>query len=128
MTISRSNKAFTLLEVLIALAILSTAIVFIFRSFTSSLSSAKFSQNITLASFFAEGKIWELEQEQKTKLEPIADRDGSEKMQGKDFKWSAKAKKVGSSGLVYLDFIISWQENFREKEYFIEFDTYLLSK
>ena len=122
------SKAFTLLEVLIALAILSTAIVFIFRSFTSSLSSAKFSQNITLACFFAENKIWELEQEQKVQAEPIESRKGSQKLQGKDFKWTYQAKRSGSSNLVYLEFIVYWQENLREKEYSLEFDTYLLSK
>ena len=135
--ISRSNKAFTpapkslvrgftLLEVLIALAILSTAIVFIFRSFTSSLYSTKFSQNITGACFFAENKIWELEQEQKAKTWPIESEQGNQKFQGKDFKWSYQAKRLGSSNLIYLEFIVSWQENLREKEYSLEFDTYLV--
>lgn len=126
--IFKSNKAFTLLEVLIALAILSTAIVFIFRSFTSSLSSAKFSQNITGACFFAENKIWELEQEQKAQTDPIDSRQGSEKIQGKDFKWTSLAKKIGNSNFVYLEFILYWQENLREKEYSLEFDSYLLPK
>jgi type II secretion system protein I len=127
--ISGSNKAFTLLEVLIALAILSTAIVFIFRSFTSSISCVKFSQNITLACFFAENKIWELEQEQKAKADPIsAGRQGNQIIQGKDFKWAYQAKRLGSSNLVYLEFIVYWQENLREKEYSLEFDTYLLPR
>ena len=126
--ISRSNKAFTLLEVLIALAILSTAIVFIFRSFTSSLSSAKFSQDITLACFFTENKIWELEQEQKAQRELIESQQGSEKIKGKDFRWTSQTKKIGDSNLVYLEFIIYWQENLKEKEYSLEFDTYLMSK
>jgi len=126
--ISRFNKAFTLLEVLIALAILSTAIVFIFRSFTSSFSSTKFSQNITLACFFAENKIWELEQEQKAKIGPIESQQGNQKLQGKDFKWSYQAKRLGNSNLVYLEFIVYWQENLREKEYSLEFDTYLVAQ
>jgi|GEM_PF-935959 len=117
---------FTLLEVLIALAILSTAIVFIFRSFTTSLYSVKLSQNITGACFFAENKIWELEQEQKAQAEPIENRQGNQKLQGKDFKWAYQAKRLGDSNLVYLEFIIHWQESLREKEYSLEFDTYLL--
>ncbi|MCX5699847.1 MAG: type II secretion system minor pseudopilin GspI [Candidatus Omnitrophica bacterium] len=125
--ISRSNKAFTLLEVLIALVILSTAIVFIFRSVTSSLYSAKFSQNITGACFFAENKIWEMEEEQRAKAEPIENRQGSQKIQGKDFRWTCQTKRLGSSNLVYLEFIVYWQESLREKEYVLEFDTYLLS-
>lgn len=117
---------FTLLEVLIALAILSTAIVFIFRSFTASLSSVKFSQNITLACYFTENKIWELEEEQKAKAGPLESQQGSQKLQGKDFKWAYQAKRLGSSNLVQLEFIISWQESLREKEYALEFDTYLI--
>ena len=124
--VSRFSKAFTLFEVLIALAILSTAIVFIFRSFTSSLFSVKFSQNITLACFFAENKIWELEQEQKAKTGPIENRQGKEKVQGKDFKWAYQVKRLESSNLMDLEFIIYWQENLREKEYVLEFDTYLV--
>ena len=125
---SKSSKAFTLLEVLIALAILSTAIVFIFRSFTFSLSTTKFSQNITLACFLAEDKIWELEQGQMAQVEPIESQQGSEKIQGKDFRWAYQTKKLGNSDLVYLEFIVYWQENLREKEYSLEFDTYLTSQ
>ncbi len=124
--VSRFNKAFTLLEVLIALAILSTAIVFIFRSFTASLSSVKFSQNITLACFFAENKIWELEQEQKAKADLIESRQGNQKLQGKDFRWAYQVERLGSSDLAYLEFIVYWQENLREKECSLEFDTYLV--
>lgn len=116
-----------MLEVLIALVILCTAIVFIFRSLTSSLSSVKFSQNMTLACFFAENKIWELEQEQKGKAGPIESQQGNEKIQGKYFKWMYQAKRLGSSNLVYLEFIVCWRENLREKEYSLEFDTYLVS-
>jgi type II secretion system protein I len=121
-----SLTGFTLFEVLIALAILSTAIVFIFRSFTSSLASAKFSQNITLACFLAENKIWELEEEQITKAEPIDVRQGSEKIQGKEFQWEYRVNKLGSSNLIYLEFVVYWQEQFRENKYSLEFSTYLL--
>ncbi len=124
--VSRFNKAFTLLEVLIALAILSTAIVFIFRSFTASLSSVKFSQNITCACFFAENKIWELEQEQKARADLIESRQGNQKLQGKDFRWAYQVERLGSSNLAYLEFIVYWQENLREKECSLEFDTYLV--
>lgn len=124
----KSSKAFSLLEVLLSIVILSTAIVFIFRSFTSSLFSTKFSQNITLACFLAENKIWELEQEQKIKVEPIETRQDSEILQGKEFKWKCQVERLGNSSLIYLEFIISWQEGLRKKEYSLEFNTYILSR
>ncbi|MFH1191309.1 MAG: prepilin-type N-terminal cleavage/methylation domain-containing protein, partial [Candidatus Omnitrophota bacterium] len=53
-----SKRGFSLAEVLITMAILVTGIVFVFRAFVTSMSSAKFSQNITMACLLAENKIW----------------------------------------------------------------------
>ncbi|MFA4843036.1 MAG: prepilin-type N-terminal cleavage/methylation domain-containing protein, partial [Candidatus Omnitrophota bacterium] len=55
------NKGLTLLEVLITVAILAGAIVFVFRGFLTALSATKFSQNVTLACLLAEDKIWKAE-------------------------------------------------------------------
>lgn len=122
----KSNKAFTLLEVLITVAILSTAIVFVFRSFTASLSSVKFSQNITLACYLAKSKLWEIEQYYKNNLELPA--SGEETVQNKKFNWSYEITVSETSNLEQLKLTISWQENIREAPYTIEFLTYLLPK
>jgi len=126
--ISKSNKAFSLLEVLITVAILSTAVIFVFRSFTASLSSAKFSQNITLACYLAEAKLWEIEQNQRQSPSPLDPDNGTEKMQGRDFNWSYETIKLEGLNLIKLRFNISWQEKIREKEYSMEFLTYLIPK
>lgn len=112
----KSDKAFTLVEALIAVAILSTAIIFVFKSFTTLLSSVRFSQNLNMACFLAEEKMWEAE----SGLEPG---QGVEKIQGKDFKWRYVLGKMDDSDLIEMDCSIFWQENGREKEYSLEFLT-----
>ncbi len=126
---SKSNKAFSLLEVLITVAILSTAIVFVFQSFTASLSSSKFSQNITLACYLVESKLWEIEQKQKQDTKPLEPAQGAEKIQGRDFNWSYEIKELDSAlpELEQLTLTLSWEEK-RENPYTLEFSTYLLKK
>lgn len=121
--ISKSNKAFSLLEVLITVAILSTAIIFIFRAFTASLSSCKFSQNITFACFLAEDKLWEIEKRYKDKKSETL-HPASEIMQNTEFNWDYEKQDIDSE-LKQLKFAISWQEKVRENEYSIEILTYL---
>jgi hypothetical protein len=112
--------------VLIAIAILSTAIIFIFRSFTVSLSSAKFSHSITLASLLAEEKIWEIETSFKegTPL-PLAK---PEIRQNRSFEWKSEIMATDIAKLKLLKLSIFWKENVREKPYALEFFTYLAQK
>lgn len=126
----KSNKAFTLLEVLITVAILSTAIVFVFRSFTTSLSSTKFSQNITLACYLAEGKLWEIEEKQKQKTEPLIESNqDSVEMQGRTFNWQYETTlKEPDLNIIKVNLVLSWQENTRKELYTMEFLSYLLPK
>lgn len=115
---SKSNKAFSLLEVLITVAILSTAIVFVFRAFTTVLSSVRFSQNITLACLLAEDKLWEIEEKQKQSQDPIGSESGTEKIQNQDFLWSYTTSKLADYDLIELNLTVNN----------INFVTYLLPK
>jgi len=122
---SKSNKAFSLLEVLITVAILSTAIIFIFRSFTASLSAVRFSQDITLACYLAEDKFWEMKQKQKKSIRPLNYEQGTEELQGRQFNWVYQTSKLEDSDLIKLQFDVSWRHKIKEKEYTITFLTYL---
>ena len=122
----KTSGAFTLLEVLIAVGILSTAIIFIFRSFTAALASVRFSQNITLACYLAEAKFWEVERSYISGGK-IPD-PGKEKIQEKDFHWSYEILDTAEPDLKLLKLAVSWKENQREKEYPLEFFTYLPPK
>lgn len=117
------NKAFSLLEVLITVSILSVAIITIFRSFTASLSAARFSQHISLASYFAEEKIFEIEQAYKKNL--IIDDHGSTVISSVNFNWNYEAFDTQDENLKELKFVVSWKENQREEEYPMELLTYL---
>lgn len=118
----KSNKAFSLLEVIISVAILSTAIVFIFRAFTMVLASVRFSQNITLACFLAEDKLWRLENKF-----PLTDTSQEETLRNIKFEYNHELTKTDTPELKQLKFTVSWIEK-RENPYAIEFFTYLYEK
>lgn len=124
----KSKRAFSLLEVVITVAILSTAIVFVFRSFATVLATAKLSQNMTLACFLAEDKLWEAEVRQRSISDLLGFDRGTLKMQGRDFNWSYQTTRVENSRLIKLELGVSWKENNREKEYQMDFLTYLLPR
>ncbi|MDD5595493.1 MAG: type II secretion system minor pseudopilin GspI [Candidatus Omnitrophica bacterium] len=101
---SKSNKGFTLIEVLVTIAIVSTAIIFIFRSFATLLSSQKMSQNMILACFLAEEKIFIISEEQKKSSSALGYREGAEQLQGSQFDWNASLLDSTDLGLVQLEF------------------------
>lgn len=124
---SISDDAFSLIELLIAAAILSTAAIFIFRSFSTALSAVRLSQNITLAGYLAEGKLWEIEQAYlsgKTLPSPQADR-----LENINFKWAYAILDTDIHGLKKINFWLLWQDNSgKAKAYRMDFSTYLLAK
>ncbi|MFH1440911.1 MAG: prepilin-type N-terminal cleavage/methylation domain-containing protein [Candidatus Omnitrophota bacterium] len=118
-----SKKGFTLVEVLITMAILVTGIVFVFRAFFTSMISAKFSQDITMACFLAENKIWEIEENRKGNI--TMETFGSQTLQNKEYKWNYLISKIEDMELEEMEFDLSWQEKPREKEYLLKLITYL---
>ena len=122
----KCRKAFSLLELLIATGILSAAIVFIFRAFTTSLSVAKFSQNIILASIISENKLYQIQEKQKETNAPLASEAGKEVMAKREFAWNYESAKLEGRELIQLKFDISWRENIKEKPYHLDFFTYLI--
>lgn len=120
---SKFNNAFSLLEVLITVGILSVAVITIFRSFAASLSAARFSQHISLASYLTEGKILEIEQAYKKNL--TTQDYGVTSFASTNFNWHYEILDTQKEDLKELKFIVSWKENQREQEYPMEFLTYL---
>lgn len=121
-----AQAGFTLIEVLITVAILSTSIIFLFRSFTVSLSSAKFSQDITLGCFLAEEKIWDVIYAYNHSLK-LPD-PAKETLQNKDFNWTYSIADTDNDKIKELKFTVSWKENAREKAWPLEVSTYLVAK
>lgn len=116
--LSRCNKALTLIEVLVTVAILSTAIVFLFRSFATALYVAKFSQDITLGCYLAEDKLGQI-----IHLKGNLPEAGPEIIQAKNFNWKYEILDTDNPDLKTLKVVVSWKENPKEKEYEMDFST-----
>jgi len=120
----QKHKAISLIEVLITVAILTGGIVFVFRGFMTSLSAASLSQNIMLASFLAEDKLWQIEEMQKQKI--ALEDSGLEtvNVQNKEFSVKYEISSTNVEGLNKLNISVSWP---RDKRAFNSFDfsTYL---
>jgi len=125
---SKSNKAFSLLEVLITSAILTSAIVFVFRSFSACIWGLSSSRNVNYACLLAEGKLWEMEQRQSASVNAIPKDSGIEEVSGKTFQWDYETAGLTQSNLVEADLTISWEERPRKESASLKFTTYLISK
>jgi prepilin-type N-terminal cleavage/methylation domain-containing protein len=115
------NKGLSLIEVLITVAILSSAIAVVLRAFASLLATTQYSQNITRATLLAEDKLWRLENGL-----PFEDKErGEEKFtpaytQTPDILPDFK-------DLELLKVSVSWEEK-GASPYTIDFYTYLQKK
>lgn len=119
----KSNKSFSLVEVLITVGILSSAITFIFRSFTASLFAVNFSQNISLACYLSEDKIWEITQAYKSALD--MPESGDEAIANKDFNWRYELLETDVPDIKELKFTVNWAKGNKKQNYRIEFLNYL---
>lgn len=61
--LTSKNKGFLLLEVMLAVAILSLGLVLVLRSYLGSLRATKVAHNLLVANLLLEEKIWQKEQE-----------------------------------------------------------------
>ncbi|MFH0828311.1 MAG: type II secretion system protein [Candidatus Omnitrophota bacterium] len=101
------NKAFSLIELLIATVILSMGLITIFKAFSFSAKSAGISADLTQAVFLAEDKIQELEFERKMNLtapEQLEDSGQVEK-----FDWEYTASPLPDLNLYVLKFVVAWK-------------------
>lgn len=118
---SHNNKAFSLLELLITIAIISTGITVILQAFSFASRVAGLSSDIIRADFLAEDKLQELEFKEKQgliKQEPAQSSGLSDK-----FQWKADLGFIPDTGLYKLSFVVDWQRlNFQED---VAFNTYL---
>lgn len=116
------NKAFSLLELIIAVAVLSIGIVAVLEALSFTARLAGLSSDIVNAVFLAEDKMQELEFKESQRL---LESEPQEAMGEKDkFRWEYMNNLDADLGLYKLDFNINWQR--REREEKISLNTYLL--
>lgn len=115
------NKAFSLLELIITIAILSAGITVILQAFSFSSRVTGLSSDIIKAVFLAEDKLQELDFKEKQGLIPqeSALQTG---IYGK-FQWKDSLNFDTDVNLYKLDFTVSWQRAKENEE--INIGTYL---
>lgn len=114
-----NNSAFSLLELIIGVAILSIGIVVILQAFSFSARIAGLSCDIIDAVFLAEDKIQELEFKERQNLiinEIVRDKKGK-------FEWGYEVNLDSGVNLHRLSLDIGWQKLNRKEE--LKFNTLL---
>lgn len=120
--VSRSKtKAFSLVEVVITVGIISCAVILILRSFTAVIAATKLSQNISRACLLAENRLFWVE----NNLQPPEEALPSPPKET-DFTLTQESDGISDlfPDLKLLLLNVSWQER-KNKPYSLDFLTYL---
>ena len=109
-----NNCAFTLVEVMVASAVLSLGIVMVYEAFFISLDSFSYCNNFLNVASLADEKIWQA-QDNLSRLGNLAQIESGGKFinRNKDFEWNLSYAPVDeASGLhtYRIDLSLSWQE------------------
>ena len=104
----RENAGFTLLEVMMTLAIISIAFVAILRSLGMSVDLSYESKNISLATLLAQGKMAEIEVAGFPEVEEVSEEFGDEYP---GFRWEKSISEIGVDGLRKVVVRVFWQES-----------------
>jgi general secretion pathway protein I len=117
------EKGFTLLEVMVALAILSVALVVLFSQQATSISRGNEARITTKAALLAQERMAGLLAEERLSM-------GTEEGEVNDsippFKWRQQVEESSVEGMKRLSVIILWKEG--EKERDLRFVTYVASQ
>lgn len=113
----KHEKGFTLLEVMVAITILSVALLGILQLFSKSLDSARLNKEYTLALIFLQSKFSEIEQG----LEENRKGEFNER-----YRWEANLQPTDTRYMEEIRLKITWPGKKKEKK--IELVTYRLIK
>lgn len=116
-----NNNAFSLVELLIATAILSMGLITIFKAFSFSAKSAGISADLTKAVFLAEDKIQRLEFERKMNLTALEQLENNGKVD--KFDWKYTVSPMPDLNLFVLEFEVAWKKANEGRE--VRIDAYL---
>ena len=100
----RDRKGFTLLEVMIAMAILAISLVAVFRSQSQSVSMAGEARFLTTASLLAQGKMAEVES---MKPQDLSNNNGVFGEDYPDYLWRIEVKDTAIQYLKKIDVIVT---------------------
>lgn len=120
----RHNKGFTLLEVVVAVAVVSLSALFVLRAFAQSLESMRVSRDLTLACLVGEEKMWDIRQRYRASHALLSGKD-SRSMHGKDFTCAWVMERPPATNLTQISLDVSWEGNSPRKTQTINFHTIL---
>jgi general secretion pathway protein I len=113
--ISKENQGFTILEVLIAMAILAVAGVAVTRASSQNLNSLIILKQVTYGSWVAENRLVELQLEDK--WPPANNKKGKVEMAGAQWYWQQKVEKVADKSMRKVTILVREQEDDKEPIY-----------
>ena len=119
----KKNAGFTLLEIMITIAIVGIALVGIIRALAMSVDVCNKSRNISIATLLAKGKMAETESRGFPDVEEITG-DFGEEYPG--FKWERSISEIGIEGLRKVTVRVLWQEG--ESEEIVEMLTLISNR
>lgn len=113
----RKCQGFTLIEIMVTVAILSFGIVAIFESFFISLDAFSYYSNYIDAQGWINEKIWQLQDQlNKEGLLIAGDDRGFLKIKNRDFDWTTSISLIDEKyGLYKLSVSLFWHEGSRER-------------
>jgi len=112
-----SREGFTLLEVMIAMAILAIALVAVYRSQSQSVSMAGEARFLTTASLLAQGKMAEVE---RMNPQNLANAGGDFGDDFPDYAWRIEVKDAALQYLKKIDVIVTYGKMAANNVYYLE--------
>ena len=93
----RDSKGFTLIEVLVAMAVLAVALAALGKGSASHTANAAYLKERSVASWVAANQLAELQLDKK--WPNVGKKSGKEKMAGVEWQWEAEVKKTETNDL-----------------------------
>ncbi len=109
------SQGFTLLETLVAVAILAVAGVAIVRASAEHINSLIALKEITFSSWVAENRLVELQLE--AKWPPKNNKKGKMEMAGREWFWRQEVEKVGDKNMRQITILVLLNEDDKEPAY-----------
>lgn len=111
----RRSAGFTIMEVLVAMAILAVAGVAVVRSTSEHISAISTLKEVTFSSWVAENRMVELQLD--NKWPPSNNKKGKTEMAGREWHWRQKVEKVNDKSMRQVTVHVFANENDEQSVY-----------